>query len=207
LKNPEKLGSVVSGKDGVVFSVWAPHASAVSVVGDFNDWDKSAHPLGREGDVWSVRVSSAKVGSEYRFILATAQGELEKNDPRALAMTHSAGASVVVDHASFDWEDDASFLPPARNELVIYEMHLGTYFRGGNKQEPGTFDDAIERLDHLVDLGVNAIELMPIVEFAGGISWGYNPAAPLCGGIGLRRGGGAEAICERVPRPGNRRDS
>lgn len=178
LMNFEKLGATKAQEEGVVFAVWAPHASAVSVEGDFNGWDQTANPLQREGDTWSAWVRSAKVGSEYRFVLATSKGELKKNDPHALAMTHSAGNSIVVDHASFDWEDDSSFLPPARNELVIYEMHLGTYFRGENKKEPGTFDDAIERLDHLVDLGINAIELMPIVEFAGGVSWGYNPAAP-----------------------------
>jgi len=103
---------------------------------------------------------------------------LEKNDPVAMAMSDSNGNSVVVDHSAFAWGDDGSFSLPPWNELVIYEMHVGTFHRGDDKGNPGTFADAIERLDHLVSLGINVIEVMPIGEFAGGISWGYNPAAP-----------------------------
>lgn len=176
--NSKKLGATVAEGGGVVFAVWAPHASAVSVIGEFNDWDKSAHPLNREGDVWCGHAASASAGAEYQFVLDTAQGELKKNDPVALAMTHSDGASIVVDHTTFDWGNDGSFVAPQRTALVIYEMHLGTFFRGEEKKGPGSFDDAIERLDHLVSLGINAVELMPIAEFAGGVSWGYNPAFP-----------------------------
>jgi 1,4-alpha-glucan branching enzyme len=67
-------------------------------------------------------------------------------------------------------------MPPA-NELVIYELHIGT-FRRSSPDKPGTFDDAISGLDHLQRLGVNAVEVMPIAEFAGDLSWGYNPALP-----------------------------
>lgn len=178
LTEAKKMGATILDGGGVAFTVWAPHATAVSVVGDFNEWDKSAHPLVREGDVWSGVAAEATVGSEYKFVLQTEQGELAKNDPVALAMTHSSGSSIVVDHSAFDWGDDRSFVLPTWNALVIYEMHLGTYFRGEDKESPGTFADSIERLDHLVSLGINAIELMPIGEFAGEISWGYNPSAP-----------------------------
>lgn len=174
----KKTGATIRDGGGVTFVVWAPHATAVSVVGDFNDWNKSAHPLQRDGDLWSGDVAEAAAGSEYKFILRTAEGELEKNDPVALEMTHSNGNSVVVDHSAFDWGDDSSFVLPPWNELVIYEAHLGTYFRGDNKETPGTFADFMDRADHLVSLGVNAVELMPIGEFAGAISWGYNPSAP-----------------------------
>lgn len=172
------LGATVLEEGGVAFAVWAPHAQDVSVVGTFNDWNPATHPLSREGDVWSGIVPEAEAGSEYKFALQTEQGELLRNDPMAQAMTHSSGNSVVVDHSTFDWGEDERFVAPAWNELVIYELHLGTYHRGEDKDRPGTFADTIERLDHLLDLGVNAIELMPIGEFAGEISWGYNPAAP-----------------------------
>ncbi len=174
----KKTGATIRADGGVTFGVWAPHATAVSVVGDFNDWDKSAHPLQREGDLWIGDVAEAAAGSEYKFFLRTAEGELEKNDPVAFEMTHSGGNSIVVDHSAFDWGDDSSFSAPPWNELVIYEMHLGTYSRGEDKESPGTFADFTARADHLVSLGINAIELMPIGEFAGEISWGYNPSAP-----------------------------
>ena len=86
-------------------------------------------------------------------------------------MVNSVGNSILMDPSDFALTDQ-SFQIDNWNELVIYEMHLGT-FPGGSP--PDTFDQAITRLDHLVELGINAVELMPINEFAGGLSWGYNP--------------------------------
>ena len=172
------MGASVLDGEGVLFKVWAPHAVEVSVVGDFNDWDRAAHPLTREGDVWFGVVNEARTGSEYQFCLKTADAEFLRNDPVAFALTNSVGNGIVIDHDDFDWGNDDTFSLAPWNELVIYELHLGTYFRGEDKETVGTFDDAIARLGHLVSLGINAIELMPISEFAGGISWGYNPAYP-----------------------------
>ncbi len=171
-------GATPVKEGGVIFKVWAPHASEVHVVGDFNDWDPTSHPLERDGDLWGTLVGAATVGSEYQFSLTTAQGVLKRNDPVARAMTNSVGNGIVVDHTSFDWDGDRDFRLAPWNEIVIYELHLGTYYRGDDKESVGTFDEAIERLDHLVALGINVIELMPIAEFAGDVSWGYNPAHP-----------------------------
>ncbi len=174
-------GTRLLPEGGVQFSVWAPHADAVSVAGDFNDWrpdDPEARLERGDDGVWHGVIGGAGAGSEYQFVIRNGEAELWKNDPLARALTNSAGNSIVVDDSGFDWQDDDRFELPPWNQLVIYEMHLGTYFRNGREGEPGTFDDAIERLDHLVDLGINAIELMPVAEFAGGISWGYNPAFP-----------------------------
>ncbi len=176
------LGACLLPEGGVHFSVWAPNADAVAVAGDFNDWRAegaatAALERGADG-VWSGQVENAKAGSEYKFVIRNGEAQLWKNDPRARALTNSAGNSIVIDDDSFDWRDDGDFQLPPWHQLVIYEMHLGSFFRNGKGEQAGTFDDAIERLDHMVDLGVNAIELMPVAEFAGGISWGYNPAFP-----------------------------
>lgn len=162
--------------DGVAFRVWAPHATAISVVGSFNDWDKSRHPLTHETNgYWYGDVAGAKIGQEYRYLLTTPWGELSRIDPYAREVTNSIGNGVVHD-PHFDWEGDQFQCPPW-NELVIYEMHVGTFFDPDpNNDAPGVFEDIAKRFDHLKRLGVNALQLMPVAEFAGDRSWGYNPA-------------------------------
>ncbi len=159
---------------GTTFRVWAPHADAVSVVGSFNDWATDAAPMARADDgTWHAEVAGAGPGDEYRYLLQTAAGELSRIDPRARAVTNSVGNGIITDPAH-DWHGDAFTLPPW-NELVIYELHIGTFNRT-EEDTPGTFTEAIQKLDHLQRLGVNAIQIMPAMEFAGDISWGYNPA-------------------------------
>jgi len=89
-------------------------------------------------------------------------------------MTNSNG-NFVICSLDFDWKCD-DFVIPNWNKLVVYELHIGTFYRGKNKESVGTFDDAIKRLPYLKALGINCIELLPITEFSGDISWGYNPA-------------------------------
>ena len=162
---------------GITFRVWAPAASAVSVMGSFNKWDKNATPLRAEdGGNWAADVPAAKPGDEYKFVLQTPAGELTRNDPYARAVTNSDGNSVVFDAHDFDWGTD-TFQMPAWNELVIYELHVGT-FNVPEAGKPGTFRDVIARLDYLRDLGINCIEIMPATEFPGAYSWGYNPSNP-----------------------------
>jgi len=161
---------------GTTFRVWAPAATAVSVVGPFNDWNPTLHSLTAETDgYWAADLSNLVSGTEYKFWLDTPTGELTHNDPYAREVTHSAGNSVVPD-LSFDWEDD-QFEMPAWNELVIYELHVGTFY-APDPERPGTFYDAIEKLPYLRELGINAVEIMPATEFPGTLSWGYNPAHP-----------------------------
>lgn len=159
---------------GTVFRVWAPHAEAVAVVGSFNDWDAAAAPMTRAADgTWLADVAGAGPGDPYRFLLQTAQGERSRIDPRAREVTSSVGNGVIAD-PDHDWHGDAVALPPW-NELAIYEMHIGTFHRS-EADTTGTFADAVEKLDHLRRLGVNVIQIMPAMEFAGDVSWGYNPA-------------------------------
>ena len=163
--------------EGVHYRVWAPHAESVSVVGTFNDWDAEKNVLqSEENGFWSALVENAKEGDEYKFSLRTPSGELMRNDPYALKMTNSAGNSVVYNQSSFDWQDD-DFHSSSWHELVIYELHVGT-FNVKEKDGVGTLYTAIEKLDYLKEMGFNAVELMPCSEFPGSRSWGYNPASP-----------------------------
>ncbi|MEQ1842251.1 MAG: alpha-amylase family glycosyl hydrolase, partial [Verrucomicrobiales bacterium] len=111
----------------------------------------------------------------YKYSLTNGERTLARNDPRARRLTNSIGNSIVYAD-DFDWGDDDFKMPPW-NELVIYELHIGTFARS-DKDKPGTFDDAINRLDYLRACGINAVEIMPVSEFAGDLSWGYNAAYP-----------------------------
>lgn len=167
------MGAVVHDW-GVAFRVWAPFAEAVWVAGDFNGWSGDGQPLASEGNgYWSVDVGGVTVGSRYKFVLRNGGQTLWRNDPYARDVTGSAGDSVVRD-TRFDW-GDGPYGTPAWHELVIYELHVGTFNDqpGGG---PGSFASVAARLDYLHDLGVNAIELLPSMEFAMDFSWGYNPA-------------------------------
>jgi len=169
------MGAIVSG-GGATFRVWAPLASAVWVTGDFNGWGWT--PLVGEGNGnFSGDVAAASAGQRYRYIVRNRWGsDAWKADPRAQRMENSIGASILHDPGSYAWRAQGFALPP-RNEQVFYEIHVGTFHDapGGG---PGHLHSAGDRLDHLRDLGVNMIELMPVMEFPGDFSWGYNPSAP-----------------------------
>ena len=170
------FGVTLLAGSGVTFRVWAPHADAVSVVGAFNGWQAGRHPLVRAGDgTWHGAVPEAKAGDDYRYHLKRGADEFTRADPRGLKVRNSAGNSVV-------WRPDPeaagpAFTPPTLDRLIVYELHLGT-FHAERGKGPGTFATAIEKLPYLRDLGINAVEIMPVAEFAGDYSWGYNPAHP-----------------------------
>jgi 1,4-alpha-glucan branching enzyme len=160
---------------GAAFRVWAPHAEAVAVAGDFNNWSDESDPLSREGGgYWSGEVPGAHAGQRYRYVIWSGSQRLERKDPYARDVDHSNGPCVIVDGDSFDWRGDAFRMPPW-NELIVYEMHLGT-FNDEHGGAPGNLAKAIERLSHIVELGANAVQIMPLAEFPGGYSWGYNPS-------------------------------
>lgn len=154
------------------FWVWAPNADDVRL--------QLFHPDGRDAEpfegipmtreetgVWAV-TADVQFGMQYMFRVCRGDEEYWRIDPRALEVTNSVGRSIVHD-PSFDWTDHDFHAAPL-SDWVIYELHPGTF--------GGTLDGVVERLDHLVELGVNAVELMPVSEFAGSQSWGYNPAMP-----------------------------
>jgi 1,4-alpha-glucan branching enzyme len=111
----------------VAFRVWAPHADAVAVAGTFNGWSPDRDLLAAEGGgYWSADVTAAAVGDEYEFVVRRGQEVLWRNDPYAREVTSSAGRSVVVD-PSFDWGDESGYRMPPWDELVVYEIHVGTF--------------------------------------------------------------------------------
>jgi len=170
------MGAIPSAR-GVTFRVWAPYAEKVYVTGTFNDWSETSTPLDREENGhWSTDVSEAKTGDEYRYLIHGPKGLLSRIDPYARKVTSSIGNGVIYDPKAFDWGDN-TFHMATGNELVIYEMHVGT-FNVKEEGHPGTFESAIEKFPYLKELGINAIEVMPIAEFSGDFSWGYNPAHP-----------------------------
>jgi 1,4-alpha-glucan branching enzyme len=165
------MGSVPY-EGGTAFRVWAPHADQVFATGTFNGWSRS--PLTHEGNgYWSTDVPGAGVGDQYRYVIVNGRDELLRIDPYARNVTSSIGNTIIHD-PDFDWGPE-EFQGPSRHEMVIYEMHVGT-FNDQPGGPPGDFKSAIEKLPYLKELGVNAIEVMPAMEFAGGFSWGYNPA-------------------------------
>jgi 1,4-alpha-glucan branching enzyme len=174
------MGAIPTPK-GVTFRVWAPHAEKVYVIASFNDWSESSTLLVKEKNgYWSADVPVAKVGDEYRYLIHTPVDwnitPLSRIDPYARKVTGATGNSIIYDINAFNWGDD-TFRMATGNELVIYEMHVGT-FNVKKKGHMGTFESAIEKFHYLKELGINAIEVMPIAEFSGDFSWGYNPAHP-----------------------------
>ncbi len=163
--------------DGTTFRVWAPNAERVEVVGAFNDWADGSDVLTHEGDgYWAGWVEGACLGDEYKFVIVAGE-RLLRLDPYARQVTSSVGNAVIHPTGSYEWLVPDDYRTPPWNEMVIYELHLGT-FTDPPGDAPGDFQSAIRRLGHLERLGINVIELMPPMEFPGERSWGYNTAHP-----------------------------
>ncbi len=146
------------------FKVWAPRAQTMHLQVDGSD-PLPMHPVEDRG-WWKLDVESAKHGSDYAFLID--DDKLPVPDPRSdwqPAGVHAA--SRVYDQNAFVWNDNQWHTPPLSSG-VIYELHIGTY------SAEGTFDSAIPHLDHLVELGITHVEVMPINEFAGNRGWGYD---------------------------------
>ncbi len=162
---------------GATFRVWAPNARQVAVTGDFSNWDgdakiRLARDSARSG-TWSTFVPGAGAGAHYRFLIRAGGPYKSLIDPVARQVSDSNGNGVVFDPVSLDW-GCGDFQMPGWDDLVTYEVHIPTFAADGWRA--GTFDTAIERLDHLAWLGVNAVEVMPPFAFSGPVSWGYNPS-------------------------------
>ncbi len=162
---------------GVEFRVWAPNADRVFVTGSFNNWNDTHDELARgTGGVFAGNVPGAKTGDEYQYVIERTGKRVRRADPRAAQMTSSVGNSIIHDPNAYAWKTQ-NFRTPTFDEAVIYEMHIGTYndTAGG---APGTWNSATAKLDHLNQLGVNMLEVLPPAEFSGDFSWGYNGAYP-----------------------------
>ena len=147
------------------------------MTGSFNQWSTTATPLAKaQNGCWSSDVSAAKVGDEYRYLIHGPGAGYSRVDPYARKVTNSAGNGVIYDPNAFDWGGN-DFHMATGNELVVYEMHIGT-FNVKEAGRPGTFASAMEKFPYLRDLGINAVEVMPVAAFPGDFSWGYNPSHP-----------------------------
>lgn len=167
------MGAIVyadANGTGVTFRTWAPNATTVVVKGSFNGWGSTALKKDPPGGTWSVDVPNARANQEYKFVI----NGTHKKDPRGFRVVNSAGNSIIYDHRAFDWGSSTNFQAIWRNDLVIYEMHVGSY--NAESWLPSTFDQCIEKIPYLKALGISAVELMPTMEFPGDRSWGYNPS-------------------------------
>ena len=145
----------ISYTGGCTFRVWAPFAAQVSVAGDFNSWSADSNPLFSESNgYWSVDVAGAGVGQQYKFIVSsTGQAPLWRNDPYARSMAHADGALNSLIASCLETYPDSGYSTPPWNELVIYELHIGSFvFDPESLRERGSFASAIGKLDYLRDL-------------------------------------------------------
>ena len=184
----KKLGAHISCEDGVkgtFFAVWAPNAEAVSVVGNFNDWDGEKHPMKRlEGvGIWQLFIPGIGEGEMYKFLITTFKGEkLYKADPFANYAEFRPGtASIVTDISGFAWKD-AKWIEKRNQEdpnklpLAIYECHIGSFMKHPNNTEDGFYNyrEFADRIvSYLKEMKFTHIELMGIAEHPFDGSWGY----------------------------------
>lgn len=170
----QPMGATVLGQGAarqVLFRVWAPNAAKVSVLGDFNNWRGEAmQPDPQRAGHWIFTSRRARPGDAYQFDL----DGLQRRDPHARAVIQEENKAIIVDPRDFRWGTADGWKMPPKDDLVMYEMHVGTFAQGIPGSAP-PFERAIKRLPYLKALGVNCIQLMPVNEFNGTRSWGYNP--------------------------------
>jgi 1,4-alpha-glucan branching enzyme len=173
------------GEKGTYFAVWAPNARAVSVIGDFNGWDKGAHPLAARQDqsgIWEGFIPSVGAGSRYKFhILSHHRGyEVDKGDPFGSLFEVPPGTASVVWKPSHRWKDSQWMkIRGERNSLEapmsVYEMHLGSWRRVPEEENRSlSYRELAEHLiPYLLETGFTHVEFLPVMEHPFTGSWGY----------------------------------
>ena len=182
----EKMGAHLAeedGKAGTYFSVWAPNARSVSVVGDFNNWDRTAHPMQpvQQSGIGDIFVPGVKAGDLYKFAVETSQGyTVLKADPYGnQSQLRPDNASVVADIRYFDWTDQAwrkaHQEKKTESPMAIYEVHPGSWKK--DPSMPGEFYNfkklAVELADYVLEMGYTHVELIGLSEHPFDGSWGY----------------------------------
>ncbi len=176
----ELFGSFLKGKTAT-FRVWAPNAKSVSVVGDFNGWDKSANPMNRiEGGAWELKISGLKNYTAYKYAILRPDGRwVLKSDPYARHFeTAPSNASKLYSAPAYSWGDEA-WLEARRVKNIyespvnIYEVHAGSWRRFSDGNTYDYVKLAEELGDYVKEMGYTHIELMPITEYPFEGSWGY----------------------------------
>ena len=163
-----RVGAIYEAKGKCTFRVWAPHAQDVTlriVAPSAYDLPMTRHDRG----YWHATAQDLPAGTRYVYVL---DGDKERPDPASAFQPEGVhGPSEVVDHSSFEWAD-AGWESVPLEDMVIYELHVGTF------TPEGTFETVIPRLAELRELGVTAIELMPVSQFPGSRNWGYDGVYP-----------------------------
>ena len=181
--HPEKF----NGVKGVWFTVWAPNARQVSVIGEFNEWDEKADEMKKVGDdgVYELFISKAKSGQLYKYCITSQKGELlYKADPYAFSAELRPGtASMIADIESYKWKDAAWMThreksDPQKLAVSVYEVHPGSWKKHPQSEEnPDGFYDyeyfAESLTEYVRDMGYTHVELMGIAEHPFDGSWGY----------------------------------
>ncbi|MBS0641529.1 MAG: 1,4-alpha-glucan branching protein, partial [Proteobacteria bacterium] len=171
--------NVVPDGSGVVFRCWAPRADRVWVVGDFNAWTANESSLLNKRDgFWVGFFSSVTAGAHYKFRV---DGRLNdpnrmKRDPYARELTkfpqHPRSECIVVDPRTYTWHDQ-NYGTPDFSDLIVYQLHVGTFNGVNRENRPAKFLDVLGRLDYLSALGVNALLFLPVTEFMSQRGLGY----------------------------------
>ena len=182
-----KLGAhttTVQGVSGTRFAVWAPNASRVSVIGDFNSWDGRRHVMRLHpgNGIWEIFIPGVGNGTLYKYEITDACGSLLplKADPYGALHEPPPGNSSIVFDSHYRWDDDdwmAQRAPEPRLDapIAIYEVHLGSWRRKDDGSYLTYRDLANELVPYVADLGYTHIELMPVTEYPFDGSWGYQP--------------------------------
>lgn len=172
------------GVKGVYFSVWAPNAKKVSVIGNFNNWNHKDHILFPRWDgsgIWEGFITGLTWGTLYKYAVETARGEiLEKSDPYALSWEQNLQAASLVSTTWYEWTDK-EWMEKRREinsldaPISVYELHLGSWIRLGNAPDKYlNYRDIAEKLvPYAKEMGFTHVELMPVMEYPYDPSWGY----------------------------------
>ncbi|MEM7391246.1 MAG: 1,4-alpha-glucan branching enzyme, partial [Verrucomicrobiota bacterium] len=174
----------VDGVDGVHFSVWAPNAERVSILGWFNRWDGRHHPMENRGEsgLWEIFLPSLKPGDLYKFEIRTRDGRLlKKADPYAFAAeVRPRTASMIWNNDAYRWHDEAWMKKRRETNwleepLSVYEVHPGSWKRCSENPERWlTYGELAEELiPYVKEMGFTHIELLPVTEHPFDGSWGY----------------------------------
>jgi 1,4-alpha-glucan branching enzyme len=183
----EKMGAhlqVVNQTHGTYFSVWAPNAQQVVVMGNFNEWNRESHPLNKRWDasgIWEGFIPHVGKGEVYKYLIKGFDGvDLEKGDPYALRWEHPPAKASIVWDTNYEWKDKSWLKKrPKLNALdqpmSVYELHLGSWQRDpGNPERVLSYGEIANSLiPYVLEMGFTHVELMPIMEYPYYPSWGY----------------------------------
>jgi 1,4-alpha-glucan branching enzyme len=160
---------------GATFRVWAPHAHSVHVIGDFNDRQRNdASLLTRDAHGhWRGFIPGVRDRQRYRFYIVGDGGEGPKRDPYARELQTPFPSDCIIRTTDFPWHE-SGYVTPQFPDFVIYQLHVGTFFTPNLPRKAGTFLDVARKIPYLAELGITALQLLPIQEFQTQFSLGYN---------------------------------